>query len=80
MQLIKLLILAKEIKQKNLAICEYSPKKLKAHLKAADKINSKFCCVIGEDELKQNSIWVKDLETKEEKVVKIEQFLQSIKK
>ena len=76
----KIVNLAKEIKQKNLAICEYSPKKLKAHLKAADKINSKFCCVIGEDELKQNSIWVKDLETKEEKVIKIEQFLQSIKK
>jgi len=75
----KLISIAKEVKQNNKAVVEFEPKKLKAHLKNADRQNSRYCCIIGEDELKQNSIWVKDLETKEEKTINIEQFLHSIK-
>jgi len=45
---------------------EYAPKKLKAHLKGADKVNARFCAVIGEDEMKNGTIWVKDLVEKEE--------------
>ena len=43
----------------------YESKSLKNHLKLADKLYVKFCVCIGEDELKQNSVWVKNLETKE---------------
>lgn len=45
---------------------EYAPKKLKAHLKGADKVNARYCAVIGEDEMKNGTIWVKDLVEKEE--------------
>lgn len=45
---------------------EYSPKKLKAHLKGADKVNARYCAVIGEDELNNKTIWIKDLVKKEE--------------
>lgn len=45
---------------------EYEPKKLKAHLKGADRVNARYCAVIGEDELKNGTIWVKDLVEKEE--------------
>jgi histidyl-tRNA synthetase len=45
---------------------EYAPKKLKAHLKGADRVNARFCAVIGEDEMKNGTIWVKDLVKKEE--------------
>ncbi len=45
---------------------EYSAKKLRAHLKNADKVNARYCAVIGEDEMKNGTIWVKDLVEKNE--------------
>jgi len=48
---------------------EYKNRSLKAHLKNADKQNAKFCIIIGEDERKNGTIWFKDLETKEEKII-----------
>lgn len=56
------------------AVVDYKAKNLKNHLKAADKINARFCCVIGEDELNNGTIWVKDLEGKTEAILKIEEF------
>ena len=50
---------------------EYKIKSLKAHLKSADKQNAKYCAVIGDDELKNGVIWIKDLENKEENLIKI---------
>jgi histidyl-tRNA synthetase len=44
----------------------YSVKSLKAHLKAADKQNARYCAVIGEDELLNKEIWIKDLSEKTE--------------
>jgi len=44
------------------------------HLKAADKVNAKFCAIIGSNEIKDGTIWVKDLENKTEKVVSLEEF------
>jgi histidyl-tRNA synthetase len=41
-------------------------KSLKAHLKAADKANARYCAIIGEDELKEGKIWIKDLKEKNE--------------
>ena len=53
---------------------EYRKRSLKAHLKAADRLGAKVCAVIGENELKAGEIWVKDLETKEERLVAIDRF------
>jgi len=53
---------------------EYAPKKLKAHLKNADKVNARYCAVIGEDEFKNGTIWVKDLVEKSEETVSKEEF------
>ena len=55
---------------------EYRPKSLKAHLKAADKHNAKYACIIGEDELQQGTIWIKDLEAKKEWHATINEFLE----
>ena len=52
----------------------YESKSLKNDLKVADKLYVKFCVCLGEDELKRKSVWVKNLETKEETIVKIEDF------
>jgi histidyl-tRNA synthetase len=51
------------------AVVEYKKKSLKNHLKGADKINARYCVVIGEDELKNGTLWIKDLEEKTEKVI-----------
>jgi len=48
---------------------EYSSKKLKAHLKGADKVNARYCAVIGEDEMKNATIWIKDLVEKNERTI-----------
>lgn len=43
-------------------------------MKGADKVNARYCVLIGEDELKNGTVWVKDLESKEEKTVLKEAF------
>jgi len=53
---------------------EYAPKKLKAHLKGADRVNARYCAVIGEDELNNGTIWVKDLIEKKETIIPLDQF------
>ncbi|TET88676.1 MAG: histidine--tRNA ligase, partial [Sulfurovum sp.] len=63
---------AKRLKQK--VTLEYNSKGFKSHMKGADKVNAKYCALIGEDELKNGTIWVKDLESKEEKIIPLEEF------
>jgi histidyl-tRNA synthetase len=53
---------------------EYASKGFKSHMKGADKVNARYCVLIGEDELKNGTVWVKDLESKEETIVSIEEF------
>lgn len=53
---------------------DYKAKNLKNHLKAADKVNARFCCVIGTNELENGTIWVKDLEQKSEETININEF------
>lgn len=53
---------------------EYKPKSLKAHLKSADKANAKICAIVGEDEIKNGTIWIKNLESKEENTIKFEEL------
>ena len=52
----------------------YQKKSLKAHLKAADKKGMRYCAVIGENELAQKSIWIKDLVEKKEKFISLKEF------
>jgi histidyl-tRNA synthetase len=58
-------------RRNNIVTIEYAPKSLKAHLKGADRVNARYCAVIGEDELKTGKIWVKDLLEKSETVMPI---------
>jgi len=72
----KVINIAKDIKKSNKVYVEFASKKLKAHLKGADKQNARFCVVIGENELNSGTIWVKDLVIKEENTIRIEEFLK----
>jgi len=69
-----LFTIASRKRQEGRVEIEYAKKSLKAHLKGADKMNARYCAVIGEDELASGEVWVKDLETKEDKRVKIEEW------
>lgn len=64
-----ILQLAQNKRQKEKVVVEYQARSLKAHLKAADRINARYCAVIGENELNNGTIWVKDLQEKKESVV-----------
>jgi len=72
----KVVNVAKNIRKNSNAYVEFSAKKLKAHLKSADRLNARFCAVIGENELNSGTIWVKDLVTKEESTPKLDEFLK----
>jgi histidyl-tRNA synthetase len=43
-------------------------------MKGADKVNAHYVVLIGEDELANGTVWVKDLESKEEQTINLEAF------
>jgi len=53
---------------------EYNSKGFKSHMKGADKVHAHYVVLIGENELKDDTVWIKDLVSKEEKTVPIEEF------
>ncbi len=69
-----ILEIAHRKRQREKVVVEYNKKSLKAHLKAADRVGAKLCAIVGEDEMKAGQIWVKDLESKEERRVAIDEF------
>lgn len=63
---------AEKYRQTNKAVVEYEPKNLKNHLKGADRINARYCAVIGENERNSNSIWIKDLLEQKETIISLD--------
>jgi len=53
---------------------DYQNKSLKAQMRYADKIKAKFAAVIGDDELKNEEVSLKDMKTGEQKKVKFNQL------
>ena len=53
------------------ATVSYKSRNLKTHLKNADKANAKYCAIIGENEFKENKIWIKNLDEKTEQIIPI---------
>ena len=58
---------------------DYLNRKLKAQMKAADRLNAKFVAILGEDELKANKINVKNMETGEQRELNLENFITEFK-
>ncbi|MFA6188219.1 MAG: histidine--tRNA ligase [Sulfuricurvum sp.] len=63
---------AEKYRQTGRAVVEYEPKNLKNHLKGADRINARYCAVIGENERNSNSIWIKDLVEQKETMISLD--------
>ena len=71
----KVLMLANAKRKHNKVTVEYVSKGFKSHMKGADKANARFALLIGEDELTNGTVWLKDLETKEERTIPIEEIV-----
>ncbi len=66
--------LAEQKRKESKVTVEYNSKGFKSHMKGADKVNARYAVLIGEDELKEGTVWFKDLESKEEKSVLLGEF------
>jgi histidyl-tRNA synthetase len=64
--------LANKLRDSQKVMVDYNKKGLKSHLKSADKALAKEIYFIGGDELANGTIWIKNLENKEERVVSID--------
>ena len=53
---------------------EYKARNFKAHIKNADKVNAKYFCMIGSNELQSGEITVKNLEDKTQENIMIDKF------
>ncbi|AQW82646.1 histidine--tRNA ligase [Campylobacter pinnipediorum] len=56
----------------------YKAKKLQKHLSDADNNNSKIFLCVGENEKNNNEIWFKNLQTKDEKTIKIDDIYKEL--
>ena len=56
------------------AIVEYAPRGFGKHFKLAEKAGASIVALIGEKELANGSIYVKNIETREEETIKLEDF------
>lgn len=68
------IFLAQTKRKSDKVTLDYKAKNLKNHLKAADKVNAKYCCIIGENEMRDKTVWVKNLEAKTEEIVALKDF------
>ena len=66
--------LAAQKRKETKVTVEYTSKGFKTHMKGADKAGARYALLIGEDELKNGTVWIKDLESKEEKTIPAEDF------
>ena len=58
---------------------DYLDRKVKAQFKAADRLGAKYVVVIGEDELQNNKINVKHLETGQQKEIELTNLVSVLK-
>ena len=59
--------------------CDFAVKSIKNQFKSANKRNSKFALILGEDELKRNSCKLKNMDTSEEKEIPLNEVSENIK-
>jgi histidyl-tRNA synthetase len=66
--------IATEKRKDTKTIIEYSPRGFKKHFQIAEKSEATIVALIGENELNDGTIYTKNLNTQEEKTIKIEDF------
>ena len=56
----------------------FEDKKIKAKFKYADKLQIPYVVIIGEDEIKTNTVTLKNMKTGEQETLKIEDVIKKI--
>lgn len=70
-----------ELRNKGIsADIDYEEKSLKAQMRAADKAGARLVALIGEDEIKNHSVTVRDMRTKEQSVILEREFIPEIER
>ena len=54
----------------------FSKDSMKAQMKAANKVNSEYSLILGEDELKNNEIILKEMETGNQEILKMSELIE----
>lgn len=68
-----------ELRASNISCdCDFSVKSIKNQFKSANKRNSKFALILGEDELKRNSCKLKNMDTGKEKEIPLNEIYRNI--
>ncbi len=57
-----------------ITITNYENKSLKSQFKEADKLDSDYVIILGEEELKENKISIKNLKTSNQKIIELNNF------
>ncbi|MCG5104233.1 histidine--tRNA ligase [Oceanobacillus alkalisoli] len=57
---------------------DYQQRKMKGQLKAADRYEAKYVLILGEDEVRNNTITVKEMATGEQQVLPIENIVDTL--
>ena len=59
---------------------EYTGRGLKGQFKQADRLNSKYVIIVGEEEVNSNILTIKDNKTKEEYKINVEEIVEFLDK
>ena len=59
---------------------DYGNRKIKAQFKAADRVNARFVAVLGDDELSNNKITLKDMATGDQQELDLHNFIEEFKR
>lgn len=72
--------LAQELRQAGLWVeMDYAGKSLKSQMRKADRLQSSYVAILGEDELKTGEIILRNMTTKEQERISLSEFGQKIK-
>jgi histidyl-tRNA synthetase len=59
--------------------CDYLAKSLKAQMRYADKLGARFVLILGDEELRENVVTVRDMKRSEQWREKIDEVASSLK-
>ena len=75
----EILKVMQDLREANISCdCDFALKSIKNQFKSANKRNSKFALILGEDELKRNSCKLKNMDTGEEKEIPLNNVSKNI--
>lgn len=73
--------LVNELRQNGFSVDkDYNNRKVKAQFKAADRAQARYVAVLGDDELNNNKITLKNMESGEQKELNLTSFIEEFKK